>query len=244
MTISTTAFTPVGTYTIRVTGIGPSQTHSVRVTVVVTGDFIISSGSPALSVGAGSKTTTTMTVHSLGFSNRTVTLTASVSNATINNHLTASLNPVSLALTAGGSFSSLLNLNTTSLTPVGTYDVTFNYHSPQKWNSNIDLQVHYFFCHRHRHIHGKDDPNCWRAITLADPNRSCCRLLYNDNPCCLDSQRGRIYQFRHHSEKHGRLYRYGNTRPSRLPIQGPNSFLRFHEFDASRRWFHQFDMYR
>ncbi len=118
MTIS--ASTPPGTYTVIITGSStdPNLTHSVTVTLVVNStsspDFSISASPSSRSVAQGSATSYTATVTRSGGFTGTVTL--SVSGLPAN--ATATFSPVSIP---NGSSNSTMSVNTSASTPTGSY---------------------------------------------------------------------------------------------------------------------------
>jgi hypothetical protein len=114
----TTSSTPVGSYTITITGTSPTVTHSTAVTLVVNpaGDFSISATPPSQSVTAGNSVTYSVTVTPSNGFNSTVTFSVSGLPA----GASASFNPQSVA----GSGSSTMTVTTSAATPAGSYTLT------------------------------------------------------------------------------------------------------------------------
>jgi len=117
LTISTTASTPPGTYSIIVTGTSGIQSHFKTITLSVLPSFFISANPTSVTFLTGGSGISTITITSVNGFASTVTLTA----LTTSNSLTASLNPTSVKPTAGGIANSTLTL--TSSQP-GGYSVT------------------------------------------------------------------------------------------------------------------------
>ncbi len=119
LSVTTSAFTPAGSYVLTITGTNGSVTHTSSVTlVVVQPDFTVSaSGSP--SVVAGTATTYPATVAPLNGFSGTVTLTASG----LPTGATASFSAGSIG---GGSGSATVTISTLNSTPAGTYYFAIN----------------------------------------------------------------------------------------------------------------------
>ncbi len=115
----TVSSSTVGSYTVNVTGMSGSLSHSVgvAVNVVVPPDFSISSSPGSVSFQAGSSATSTIGLVSLNNFVGSVSLAASVSPS----GLSASLSLTSVTLSSGGSGSSVL---TVSSSTAGSYSVT------------------------------------------------------------------------------------------------------------------------
>jgi PKD repeat protein len=122
LTVTTTSSTPVGSYTIVVTGASGSLSHSVTISVSVTAgpDFTISANPTSLTINIGSSATAAITLASLGGFSGAVSLSSTIAPS----GPSTSLNPVSVALTAGGTSSSTLTIATSASTPLGNYTVT------------------------------------------------------------------------------------------------------------------------
>ncbi len=125
LTISTTASTPAGTYTIAVTGTSGSLSHPATVAVTVVGtDFSMSSSPTTLSIVQGSSGNSTITLTSLNGFSGSVTLSVAVSPT----GPTASLSPIFVALSSGGTGTAVLRVSTSSgaysSTATGSYTIT------------------------------------------------------------------------------------------------------------------------
>jgi len=126
LSITTTALTPAGNYTLVVTGTaelisyGYSQrVHSWAVTVRVSGFYIVPSPMDK-SVIVGKSTTLNIGVQSVGTFSSSVTLTASNVPA----GMTATFNPASVLPPPGGLGSSILTISTAPTLAQGTYYLT------------------------------------------------------------------------------------------------------------------------
>src|SRR5207244_496401 len=74
LSVTTSGTTPGGTYTLAITGTSGPVSHTVNVTLVVTGDFSISAAPASVSIAAGATATYNTTIAAgAGFSG-TVTL--------------------------------------------------------------------------------------------------------------------------------------------------------------------------
>jgi len=104
------------TYTVTVNATSGSLSHVITITVGV-GDFSISASSTTVNIQVGSSGTSSVTLRSLAGFSGTINLSTSVTPS----GLTASINPGTISLSAGGSGSSTL---TVSSSTVGTYAVT------------------------------------------------------------------------------------------------------------------------
>ncbi len=119
--------TAPGTYTITVTGINGTLSHSTPLTVsVATPDFTISSNPASMTIAQGSSGTATITVTSLNSFSGTVNLAPAVSPSGPQ----VSVSPTSVTLSSGGSSTATLTVSATSSglysPPVsqGSYTVT------------------------------------------------------------------------------------------------------------------------
>lgn len=120
LTISTTSTTPVGTYTLTITGtVGSNLAHAVQVTLVVNApapDFSISASPSSQTVTIGGSTTYSVSTTALnGF---TGTITPTVTG--LPTGASGSFSPTSIT----GTGSSTLTVKTTTSTPSGGYTLT------------------------------------------------------------------------------------------------------------------------
>jgi hypothetical protein len=119
LTLNSSATTPVGGYTITVSGVGGSVTHtkvlSLTVTAAVAADFtIIGSPLTPATVAAGGSSTSTITIARVNGLADAVALTCTVSAATATTRPpTCALNPASLT---GTTLTSTLTVSTTAAT--------------------------------------------------------------------------------------------------------------------------------
>jgi len=119
LTMTTASSTPVGDYSITVTGTGASASHattiSLAVNAPVSDDFSISASPSSVTTLQGQSVTSSITTALVSGSAQTVSLSASGLPA----GATATFSPS--AVTAGGS--STLTMTTASSTPVGNYSI-------------------------------------------------------------------------------------------------------------------------
>ena len=122
MTVTVGSNTPVGIYPIAVTGSGGGikQTTIVtlKVTVTLQPDFVVSVSPPLLPVAQGSAGNTTATTTIMGGFNSSITLSASGMPA----GTTLSFNPETIPAPGGGS--STVTVTVAANTPLGTYPIT------------------------------------------------------------------------------------------------------------------------
>jgi len=118
LTVTTAASTPVGTYTLGITGTSATLSHALNVTLIVNsaGDFALSAAPATLQIGRGASGLDTVTVTALsGF-----TGTVSLSVSGLPGRTSASWNPS----TVTGSGSSVLTIRANKPARTGTYNLT------------------------------------------------------------------------------------------------------------------------
>jgi len=118
LTVTTAANTPVGSYTVTITGTTASLTHSASVTLVVTsaGDFALSASQSTVHIARGGTGTDTISVSALqGF-----TGPVSLSVSGMPQRVSASLSPA----TVSGTASSVLAIKAAKPAHSGTYTLT------------------------------------------------------------------------------------------------------------------------
>src|SRR5438105_361559 len=122
LTVTTQPTTPIGSYTVTVSGTSNAISHSttVQVTVGSTPDFSISGSPSSMTIPQRSTGTFSIVLTSVNGFSGTVSLSASVSSS--GPRTSFSLNPVNL--TPGASGSSTLNVRILNKTPLGTYTIT------------------------------------------------------------------------------------------------------------------------
>jgi len=122
MSVTTTAATPTGSFTITIHGVSGSLTRTVTATLTVTAapDFNLEVTPPSLEINAGASGSATVTVSSLvGFSSA-VTLSA----LGLPSGVTAAFSVNPATPPAGGTVTSTLSLNVASGAATGTYTIT------------------------------------------------------------------------------------------------------------------------
>jgi hypothetical protein len=126
LTVAIGQATPVGSYTLNVTGTNGRLAHSVVIFLSITPppppDFSLSASPSSLTITAGSSSFSAILVSSIGGFEGNVTLTVAVTPA-VSNRPTASLTPVEVTISPGGTQASNLVINTASNTPRLTYTV-------------------------------------------------------------------------------------------------------------------------
>ncbi len=108
-----------GNYTITITSTSGSLTHSVQITVQVV-DFTISANPGSLSVPAGTSSNSSISLTSINGLSGSLSLTATISPS----GPVPSLSSSTVALSTGGSGSSVLTVSSLSNTSPGIYTVT------------------------------------------------------------------------------------------------------------------------
>ncbi len=125
-TLSLTAPTTIGNYSILVTGVSTSHSRTtyssaeLTVQVVSSQDFAITSSPNTVTSPMGSTNTTTITVTSVNGYTGTVSLTVTTPFGFIT--VTGGQNP--LTVSSGGSASTTLAITTSKSTPIGNYTLT------------------------------------------------------------------------------------------------------------------------
>ncbi len=124
LNVSTSASTPVNTYTINNTATSGSVSHYVLVNTTVTSpppvpDFSIASIPSSSAVAQGSSTTYTINITSLNSFTGTVSLSATSCPPLS----TCIFNRNSVLIPTGGSNTSILNVSTSSSTATGSYNI-------------------------------------------------------------------------------------------------------------------------
>jgi hypothetical protein len=113
LSVSTSGTTPPGSYTLAMTATSGSLSHTVNVTLVVTGDFSISATPSSVTVARGGNATYTVTIAAAAGFSGTVNFSASG----LPQNATARFSPVSVV----NSGTSVLTVRTRKNTPRGTY---------------------------------------------------------------------------------------------------------------------------
>jgi hypothetical protein len=128
LTVQTTSSTVPGTYTVTVTGLSGSLTHSAQVVVTVPPpDFDLNPVPNSLDAPVGVAISSVVNIDSLFNFAGTVTLTATVAGAgTVGTPtpLTATLAPNSVVLTPGSTLTSTITVGNTPTTTLGNYTIT------------------------------------------------------------------------------------------------------------------------
>src|SRR2546425_1895555 len=122
LTVSTQSTTPLGNYTVIVTGSSGSLSHSTTILVAVTtvSDFSISGSPTSITIPPSSSGAFNLTLTSMNGFSGTVNLSVSISSPGPK----TSLSQTSVNLSSGGSGSSVLTIRTLKKTHVGSYSVT------------------------------------------------------------------------------------------------------------------------
>lgn len=122
LTVTTQPTTPVGNYTVTITGNSTSLSHSTTVLVKVqlAPDFSIGTSASSITVSRATSATVTLTLTSLNGFNGTVNVSVTVSPSGPR----ASLASSSVRLTPGGTAGDVLTIRALKKTPIGIYTVT------------------------------------------------------------------------------------------------------------------------
>ncbi len=122
LTVTASATTPPGSYTVAVTGTSETFQQTVQISVTVAGSptFLLSANPTRLILLAGSKGTTNITATSIGGFSGSVKLAVSGAPSGVK----VSLNPTSLTLSPGGSGRSVLTVTTATNNLSGNYTLT------------------------------------------------------------------------------------------------------------------------
>jgi kumamolisin len=111
-----------GTYVVTVTGVSttPALTETATINIISPGNtFTLVPATASYSIVSGTPESDTITATSVGLFAGTVGLTCTPTGG-----ITCSLLPTSTTLTAGGTGTSVLSLNTTAVTSIGSYPIT------------------------------------------------------------------------------------------------------------------------
>jgi hypothetical protein len=122
VTISTSAATPLGNYTLSVTGKIGSSSHSFMLSVTVLPDFSISANPDSFTILPGAQTSSTIALTSKGFAG-TISISA-FTTPTVLYGPQLFLNASFVTLSAGGSLHAVLGVFTYVVTPPGNYTIT------------------------------------------------------------------------------------------------------------------------
>jgi len=125
LTVSASISAAPGVYIVSITGASGSLSHTTSIEFSVAG-FTISASPTSLTFGEASSGTSTIIVQSFGGFSQNVTLSATVSNATIPNRPTAMLNPTVVVPPGYSQATSTLTVSAGTSTPPGSYTVTVN----------------------------------------------------------------------------------------------------------------------
>ena len=122
LTVTTQLTTPLGNYTVIVTGNSTSMSHSTSVLVVIrlAPDFSLAASASSITVPRTTAGTVTLSLSSLNGFNGTVTVSVTVTLSGPK----ASLASSSVRLAPGGTTSDILTIKALKKTPVGIYTVT------------------------------------------------------------------------------------------------------------------------
>src|SRR2546425_7431373 len=125
LSVSTQSTTPLGNYTVTVTGSSGSLSHSTTILVAVTAaaavpDFSMSGSPSSFTIPPSSSGTFNLTLTSMNGFSGTVNLSVSISSPGPK----TSLSQTSVNLSSGGSGGSILTIRTLKKTHVGSYSVT------------------------------------------------------------------------------------------------------------------------
>ena len=122
-TISTTAATPAGAYTVTITATGGSLIHQAMISITVQPDFTITIGAPnGVHLGNSTSGFSNLIFSSAGYTG-TIQLQVTVPNIA---GLSASFSSSSISITAGSSAASRITASTTKDTPTGNYALTIS----------------------------------------------------------------------------------------------------------------------
>jgi len=116
LSVATAGSTPAGSYPLTITGTSGPVTHSVNVTLVITGDFMISATPASVTTNRGGTATYTVTITAVGGFTGTVTLSQSLQPRQANIRFTSA--------SVVNSGNSTLTIDTKNNMPLGTNVVT------------------------------------------------------------------------------------------------------------------------
>jgi hypothetical protein len=122
ITLSTSAATPLGNYTLRVSGKSASLSHSFTLSITVLPDFSITAKPDSFTILPGASISSTIALTSKGFAG-TISLSA-FTTPTVLYGPQLFLNASLVTLSTGGTLQAFLGISTIAVTPPGNYTIT------------------------------------------------------------------------------------------------------------------------